>query len=98
MHGCQPDYLPPTVEEYGDLRHVTGAVHLLIGAAAAQDLSFSSPDGSVSSGQGSGGVGGVSGSSGPTTASGGGGTGGTTGGGGTGGGGGGGKGLPFTGL
>jgi hypothetical protein len=99
MHGCHSDYRPPNVKDYGDLRRVTGAVHLLLGAApAAQDLSFSSPDGSVSSG-----VGGVSAGSGPTSgtaaANGAGTSGGGAGGGtGAGGGGGGGKGLPFTGL
>jgi len=100
MHGCTIKYRPPTVEDHGDLRQVTGAVHLLLGAGGMQGLSFSSPDGSVAGTVQQGGVGGQSGSASPnaaTAASGG----GTTGGGGvgtTGGGGGGGKTLPFTGL
>jgi hypothetical protein len=95
MHGCHSEYWPPYVKDYGDLRRVTGAVHLLLGAApTAQDLSFSSPDGSVSSG-----VAGATASSEPTNGTGAANGSGTTGGGGAGGGGGGGgKGLPFTGL
>lgn len=96
MHGCQREYLPPGVEDYGDLRAMTGAIHLLIGAGSPPGLTFSSPDSNTGAG---GGVGDVTGSSGPSGPV---GTSSVAGGGPNGGGGGGGKGgggsLPFTGL
>ena len=38
-----PAYDAPHVDDYGSLVEVTSAVHLLLGHAAATDLSFSSP-------------------------------------------------------
>jgi hypothetical protein len=94
MHGSQPNYWPPVVMDYGDLRGMTAAFDPLAAARGA-DLSFSSPDQGAVGGQMAGGgeylgagVGGAG--------AGGGGDGGGSSGGGAGGGGDG--SLPFTGL
>jgi hypothetical protein len=60
--------MPPSVTDYGDLINLTASVHLLLGQAGAQDLSFSSP-GTPGGGGGPGGdVGIVPNQGGPTTA------------------------------
>lgn len=42
MHGPQSRYLPPGVSDYGTLTEITASAHPFFGAAAANDLSFSS--------------------------------------------------------
>lgn len=42
-HGSLAGYAAPEVKDYGSLREMTAAAHLLMGAAPISDLSFSSP-------------------------------------------------------
>jgi hypothetical protein len=90
MHGLHPEYQPPHVSDYGDLRGITASYHPLVSSGGA-DLSFSPPGPHSTPGDGeiavlgrrssSGGDPSGSGGSSPTGSS-----------------GGGGGGLPFTGL
>jgi hypothetical protein len=43
MCAMQGSYVPPAVADYGDLGEVTAGAYPLLGAAAAQDMSFSAP-------------------------------------------------------
>ena len=58
-HGSLAGYAAPEVKDYGSLREMTAAAHLLMGAAHVSDLSFSSPA-APGAGNGPGTVGGSS--------------------------------------